>query len=132
MNNIPNEHIFFTIDEELQQDESVNLLGLLDEINNDLNFTYKMNNMTDEDLFGAMCLEYKINYNVKDLLLICEYYGISKEMKTNKCNKEEIIFALVSFENNPRNKEIVLRRQTMWDYINKLKNDKFMKKYVLW
>jgi hypothetical protein len=132
MNNIPNEHIFFTIDEKLHQDESVNLLELLDEINNDLNLTCKMNNITDIDVFSAMCLEYKINYTVKDLLLICEYYGISKEIKMNKCNKEEILVALVSFENNPTNKEIVIRRQTMWDYINKLKNDKFMKKYVLW
>jgi hypothetical protein len=65
-------------------------------------------------------------------LLICEYYGIAKDLKTNKCNKEEIIVVLVSFENNPENNAIVLRRQQMWYYINNLKADKFMKKYVLW
>jgi hypothetical protein len=39
---------------------------------------------------------------------------------------------LVDFESNPLNNTIVLRRQEMWRYINILKNDKFMKKYVLW
>ena len=63
---------------------------------------------------------------------ICDYYGISKEMKSNKYNKEEIINVLVQFENNPINNDIFLRRQKMWYFIDKLKNDKFMKKYVLW
>ena len=59
-------------------------------------------------------------------------YGISKEMKTNKYNKDVIINVLVDFENNPINIKIVSKRQSMWYCINKLKNDKFMKKYVLW
>ena len=79
-----------------------------------------------------MCYEYKINYTVKELLIICDYYEIAKEIKNNKYNKEEIINALVHFENNPINDEIFMRRQSMWYYIDKLKNDKFMKKYVLW
>ena len=79
-----------------------------------------------------MCYEYKINYTVKELLLICEYYGLAKEMKSNKYNKEEIINTLVHFENNPINYDIFMRRQSMWYYINELKKDKFMKKYVLW
>ena len=52
--------------------------------------------------------------------------------KGNDYNKEEIINVLVQFENNPINNDIFLRRQSMWYYIDKLKNDKFMKKYVLW
>ena len=79
-----------------------------------------------------MCFEYKINYTVKELLLICEYYGIAKEIKVNKCNKEEIILILVNYENNPINNTIVLRRHEMWYCINKLKEDKFMKKYIIW
>ena len=91
-----------------------------------------MYNLTGKELFDAMCSEYKINYTVKELLIICDYYEIAKEIKNNKYNKEEIINALVHFENNPINDEIFMRRQSMWYYIDKLKNDKFMKKYVLW
>ena len=73
-----------------------------------------------------------MNFTVKELMLICEYYGISKDLKSNKCNKNEIIFFLVKFENDHINEDIVSKRRNMWFYINEIKNDKFMKKYVLW
>ena len=107
-----------------KDDEIDNLSDLLNEINN--------HDFINEEIFEVMCYEYKINYTVKELLLICDYYGIAKEMKNNKYNKEEIINVLVQFENNPINNDIFMRRQSMWYYIDKLKNDKFMKKYVLW
>ena len=68
----------------------------------------------------------------KELLLICEYYGIGKEVKTNKYKKEQIIFLIVSFEANPNHLNTVYQRKNMWFYMNELKNDKSMKKYVLW
>jgi hypothetical protein len=77
-------------------------------------------------------INYNENYTVKELLLICEYYGIAKELKAKKCNKETIIQFLVDFESNVANTEIVFKRQSLWFYMNELKNDKFMKKYVLW
>ena len=77
-------------------------------------------------------LNYDINFTLKELMLICEYYGFAKELKTKKYNKEEIINFLVEYELNPLNSEIVNKRQNMWFYINELKNDKFMKKYLLW
>ena len=55
-----------------------------------------------------------------------------KELKIHKCCKDIIIQFLVDFESIPLNNTIVLRRQEMWRCINILKNDKFMKKYVLW
>ena len=138
MNNIVNENIFFSINEELNQqtdkEENINLSKLLDEINNDVefNFVNQMNNLSNGEMFESMCYGYKINYTVKELLLICDYYGIAKEMKNNKYNKDEIINVLVYFENDPINSDIFMRRQSMWYYISELKKDKFMKKYVLW
>lgn len=138
MDNIQNENIFFSIDEdtvnEQDEEENVILSELLDEINNDVNFDFinQNNNLSTEEIIEAMSHEYKINYTVKELLLICDYYGFAKEMKNNKYNKDEIINALVHFENDPINDDIFMRRQSMWYYIDKLKNDKFMKKYVLW
>ena len=125
-----NENIFFSIDVDNNENnlennlEIDNLSDLLNEINN--------HDFINGEMFQGICYEYKINYTVKELLLICDYYGIAKEMKSNKYNKEEIISVLVQFENNPINNDIFMRRQSMWYYIDKLKNDKFMKKYVLW
>ena len=79
-----------------------------------------------QDEIIAQMSDYELNYTLKQLTLICEYY----EIKVNKMKKMEIIETLVSFENNLENVEIVMRRQKMWHYITALKEDKFMKKYI--
>ena len=73
---------------------------------------------------------YQLNFNVKQLLQICDYYGIAKTMRQQKCNKDEIIMMLVDFEASDENCEIVTKRQLLWYYVNELKNDSFMKKYI--
>lgn len=80
---------------------------------------------------GDRLTNYSENYTVKELLIICDYYGFAKELKSNKSNKETIVHFLLEFEQNINNFEIVNRRQNMWFYANELKNDKFMKKYML-
>ena len=90
------------------------------------------NNELDDDLTVPKMINYHENFTVKELLLICDYYGFAKELKTNKCNKDQIIEILVSFESNLNNSDIVFKRQNMWFFINELKNDKFMKKFLLW
>lgn len=101
----------------------INIAELMAEIDNS-----ELNN----DLVFPKMLNYNENFTVKELLLICDYYGFAKELKNSKCNKEQIIDILVSFESEPINDDIVNKRQTLWFYIGQLKNDKFMKKYVLW
>ena len=123
-NNNSNENVFFSLDEteyDTNKDNSSELNNLL----SDFDFE-------DDGIIEVMHVDYKINYTVKELLLICEYYGLAKELKIQKCCKDIIIHVLVDFESDPLNNTIVLRRQEMWSYINILKNDKFMKKYVLW
>jgi hypothetical protein len=111
----------------------------IDDNNLELDLSELLNELEDieleedyEEKIMPEIINYEVNYNIKQLLLICEYYKISKILKTNKCNKGDIIKALVFFENNSSNYEIVLKRKQMWFYMNELKNDKFMKKYVLW
>jgi len=122
------ENIFFSLDENVNKE--------LDNINDNYDFTKLLdeydNKITNEEINEVLFFEYKINYTIKELLLICEYYGIAKDLRANKCNKEEIIIILVNFENNQVNNTIVLKRRNMWYYMSQLKNDKFMKKYVLW
>ena len=126
------DNIFFSVIEEELQDDTNNKLELNElELNELLNDVYK-HDFTNDDLIIPQIINYSENYTVKELLLICDYYGAAKELKSNKCNKNEIIQFLVIYESNPINTDIVFKRQNMWFYINEIKNDKFMKKYVLW
>ena len=106
------------------------------EENKDIDFFHLLNEMESSDLNDDLqvpqMIHYSENCTLKDLYLICEYYGFLKDVKSNKCNKELVIQILVDFESNPINFSIVSKRQNLWFYINELKNDKFMKKYVLW
>jgi arginine deiminase len=123
-NDCQNIKISYFIEEiENQDKEEINIEELMAEIEN--------TELNDELTIPKM-INYNENYTVKELLLICDYYGFAKELKNNKYNKEEIINVLVHFENEPLNNNIFMRRQSMWYYINELKKDKFMKKYVLW
>ena len=90
------------------------------------------NNEMPDDLLIPQMINYNENFTVRQLLIICEYYGFAKDIKTNKYNKEQIINFLVSFESDPKNSDIVFKRQNMWFYMNELKNDKFMRKFILW
>ena len=130
-NDNSNENVFFSLDETEDQvniDNSNEIPNFLD----DFDFSNEIDDLNNEEIIEVISVDYKINYTVKELLLICEYYGIAKELKINKCCKDLIIHFLVDFESKPLNNTIVLRRQEMWRCINILKNDKFMKKYVLW
>jgi hypothetical protein len=80
----------------------------------------------------AKTMDYEINYTLKQLLRICDYYGITKEIKANKLKKEDIISFLIDFEENVNNTIIVYKREQLWFYMNELKNDNFMKKFLLW
>ncbi len=122
------DNIFFSLDEskDSESESNIDIDELLNQINND--------SAEKSDLMVSQVINYHENYTIKDLLLICDYYGIAKELKTkkNKCNKDIIIHYLVEFESEPNNNDIVFKRQNMWFYISELKNDKFMKKYLLW
>jgi hypothetical protein len=122
--NEQNVAISYYIEEiENQEKEEINIEEFMSEMEN---------NEFNDDLTVPKMINYHENFTVKELLLICDYYGFSKELKTNKCNKDQIIGILISFESDLNNSDIVFKRQNMWFFINELKNDKFMKKFLLW
>lgn len=84
-----------------------------------------------DDIFTQMKL-YELNYNIKQLLIICEYYNLLKDIRANKSKKQDIIEQIIFFENNPENVEIVNKRKELWYYIDELKNDRIMKRFVIW
>jgi hypothetical protein len=107
------------------------LENILKEINDNSFDDYNFNEET-QTILMTKSLDYDMNYNVKQLLMICDYYGISKEVKINKLKKQEIISFLLDFEENIENTLLVYKRKQLWYFMSELKNDKFMKKYILW
>ena len=88
-------------------------------------------NLNEFDLEEAQILklsDYDTNYTVKQLTTIYEYYGLKKCARMKKL---EMIFRIVEFEIDPSNIETVMRRKQMWFYIAELKNDPFMKRFLL-
>lgn len=74
--------------------------------------------------------QYETAFNVKDLLKICEYYGIHKQCQ--KYKKMEVIYAILLYENDLTNTHLVEKRKEFWRYMEELKQDKFMKRFVVW
>lgn len=72
-------------------------------------------------------LNYTTNYTKKDLSKIADYYKIPKRKKS----KETMIEDIVAFEDNLENYEIVFRRKRMWGYIEELKSDEYLSKFVI-
>tara|TARA_Y100000389_G_scaffold54924_1_gene50785 strand:+ start:89 stop:460 length:372 start_codon:yes stop_codon:yes gene_type:complete len=81
----------------------------------------------DEILSKELLLELEFNeYSVKDLIKFCDYYKIPRKRK-----KQEVIEALVLFECEYSNNEIVETRRTLWEYILVLKDDNYFKRFIL-
>lgn len=71
-------------------------------------------------------------YSVKELMKICQYYGIDKNLKTLKLKKDDIINCLLCFESMPCNFDLVWKRKEHWNYMNELALHPIMKLYVVW
>ena len=72
-------------------------------------------------------LEYNTNYTKKELEKIAEYYEISKRKK----KKQDLVEDIVLFEKAPENVEMVYRRKRLWSYIEEIKADKYLSKYLI-
>ena len=66
--------------------------------------------------------------SAKQLAIICEYYGLLK----SKLKKQEMIEKILQFENDSLNKKVMTTRYKIWKVMDKLKQDKIMKKYIIW
>ena len=146
-----NIHFFLEdLTEDKLEDNENMLQQLLQEFENqelDLNMNMNMNmglsgnNVVIDELgyfmkkqlyTGNEELYYDEEYTIKDLMKICQYYGIAKNIKASKCKKSDIISTIIYFENSVENIEIVNNRHKMWAYMTELINDSKMKQYLLW
>ena len=87
-----------------------------------------MENLDDPDMqqFAILTYEYE-EYKKKELELIADYYSISKRKK----KKDELIQDIVIFELDPINIEITQRRKTLWFYMEEIKSDNYLRKYLI-
>ena len=97
-------------------------------------------NLYNEDDIMSEMQNYELNFTIKQLLIICDYYGITKQAKNAEyygskartMKKSDIISLIMMFERNMDNIELVMKRKELWYYFDSLKADKIMKKFVLW
>jgi hypothetical protein len=116
----------------LESDKNDNNENIISELMTKFNNVKLDNKSIELDGMYASAIFYDENYTTKQLLQICDYYGFTKELRNTKSKKQDITSAIVMFENISENSSIVYRRKALWDYINQLKNDKFMRKFVIW
>jgi len=101
----------------------IDIIKLQNEVNE-----IEINSLSLNDEIFQQVKNYYLNYTIKQLLIICDFYGIVK----TKMKKRDIIEQIILFENNIDNLDIILKRREFWNYMNELKNDKFMKRFVIW
>ena len=92
----------------------INNTSLYDSENNE-------NNENNENTTMAIQIEYELNYTVKQLKYISEYYNID----TRKLKKSEIIDNIILFEMEDENQTIIYTRKRLWYFVEELKNDHF-------
>jgi len=116
------DNIIYSVEEESTDDNSsVDLNELLNNFEN-------IEVCQEEDFRLAQMDDYDMNYSLKQLGIIYEYYGLGK---ISKIKKMDMICAIVLFENDPKNIDIIMKRRQMWFYLDELKSDKFMKRFLL-
>ena len=138
---------FFLEEKDDDKNNEEEIQKMMNELNEEMEIdelkpSWIMNDMMDNDeaemeyflhksTYGNDEAFYEQEYTVKDLLKICSYYGLDKDIRTSKCKKQDIISTIVYFESLPENSEIVQKRNRMWAYITELLHDPKMKKYVI-
>ena len=118
------ENIYFLIDES----EATNEMTVCDK--KDVENANIYNEFLETDDMTPYILNYQLNFTLRQLTQIFDYYNIPKP---KKCNKDILIQMIIHFESDRENEDIVTKRKMLWFYMEELKNDKYMKHYVvLW
>ena len=106
------------------------LLSNIDNLENLINNTYLQDNEDNkdnednednEDNTMAMHIEYELNYTIKQLKAISDYYNLT----IRKLKKNEIIDNIILFEVEDENQTVVYSRKRLWYFVEELKNDRF-------
>ena len=91
---------------------------------NSKNYDMESENFTA--IFYLLEEEYN-EFTKKELERICDYYEISKRKK----RKADLIQDIIIFEQDEMNSEIVNKRNELWYCIEQIKNDNYLKKFLI-
>jgi hypothetical protein len=122
---IKNENICFSLHEDCKgenDDKIISYEDLVKEVD-----LMEMTSVINMDDYIALEVDYQTNYLKKDLERIADYYEISKRKK----RKEQLIEDIVLFEKDPVNIEIVYQRKKLWSYVEEIKCDKYLSKFLI-
>jgi len=86
----------------------------------------------EKNLYIGVPESYYSAHTIKELMKICQYYDLAKNVKGSKCKKQDIVTTIVFFEAQPENSKIVNKRNKMWAYMKELEMDPKMKPYLIW
>jgi vacuolar-type H+-ATPase subunit C/Vma6 len=119
------DNISFSLQEtskEANGKKSITYDDLLENVN-----LMEMTNSVMMDDYLALEIEYQTNYIKKELDRIADYYNIVKRKK----KKDRLVEEIVIFEKDPDNMETVFRRKRMWSYVEEIKSDKYLSKFLI-
>jgi hypothetical protein len=137
------ENIFFLLEEKEKENNNILEINKFIDGNNTLIENNLINNnycdfyenvyyIELDSYQGDFMTYYNEKYTIKELIKICNYYGISKNIKASKCKKIDIIETIIYYEGCQENYALVNKRHKMWAYIRELLNDPKMKQFVIW
>jgi hypothetical protein len=123
-------------------DKIITYINITDKLNVNLNYSYCESNNDNKIeqsskkvpiIFCLGGMAYKMYEkifidNQLNIQLDSDTYDYDFSFSLNNNSEDTILL----FENNMDNYEVVIRRKELWYYINELKNDKIMKKFVIW
>ncbi len=102
-----------------------------DDLLQDVNSHEKIINKDEMDEFSndytVLSIHYKENFVKKELERIAGYYEISKRKK----RKDDLVNDIVLFEINVENTYIVERRKELWMYMEEIKSDSYLNKFLV-
>ena len=118
---------------ELKEKTYVTYENLVEDVNNEndkINVNYGENFWEDETIVNQFITQqfyYDDTFTLKELYHIANYYDISKRKK-KKC---ELIDDIITFELDDKNSELVEQRKRLWFYVNEIKNDNYLSKFII-
>ena len=80
-----------------------------------------------QDTSVANEINYSLNYTLPMLQHICNFY----ELPYKRIKKKDLISSLVVFESLIENMEVVEERKRLWYYMEQLKQNKYLSKYII-
>jgi len=119
------EHFLYDVHETDNQTDTCSADMILQEFSSkttatDLKVTDKASERT------ALVISYDLNFKSSSLSKILDFYNIP----TRKMKKMDKAEAVVDYELEPANAEIVEKRKRYWNWINELREDEYFKKYI--